>query len=160
VNQRLVFFATKLSHPVTHLRDVNWKEWKEFQNQMEERISKRSAHIIGENKRVIEGKEFLLQNHLNDFGKLMFESHESSFSYFQNSCKELDVLVQSAKEVPQVLGARLSGGGFGGSAVFLVHEKDVEFVKEAILRLYKEKTGVDCQYCVVLPSSGARIRKG
>jgi len=154
------FFTEKLSHKVTHLRDVNWKEWEEWNDKMDKRFAKRAAHVIGENERVLQGRELLNKGQLVEFGKLMFQSHESSINNFENSCEELNVIVDIAKNTPEVLGARLSGGGFGGSAVVLVHQKDIEKVKEHVVKSYHEKLGKQCDSAVIVPSSGARIIKG
>lgn len=62
----------------------------------------------------MEGIDCLRSGDAASFGKLMFDSHESSRVYFENSCPELDTVVNAAKSIPGILGARLSGGGFGG----------------------------------------------
>jgi galactokinase len=59
------FFAQKLQHPVTHLRDVSWAEWKEFSGQMDPIDAKRSAHPIGEDERVLQGNWFLSISHVH-----------------------------------------------------------------------------------------------
>ena len=87
----------------------------------------------------------------------MFNSHESSVNYFENSCPELDTVVNRAGEIPSVLGARLSGGGFGGSAVVMVHPDDVENVSSAINKTFEEKHGYPCEISVITPSDGAKI---
>jgi galactokinase len=113
------FFAQVLDHPVTALRDVTMAEWEKHQADMDPLAAKRSAHIIGENERVTLGAQLLEQGNAEEFGKLMFASHQSSIENFENSCEELDYIVEHARNIPGALGARLSGGGFGGSAEFL-----------------------------------------
>ena len=97
------------------------------------------------------------QIRLEDFGKLMFESHESSRRYFDNSCPELDFLVGAASRIPGVLGARLSGGGFGGSAVMLAHPRDAEVIGHALNKAYAKQFGHACDIRVIVPSEGARV---
>ena len=69
---------------------------------------------------MLQGAELLAKGDLKAFGALMFDSHESSRNWFENSCEELDAIVDTAKTIPEVYGARLSGGGFGGSCCLLV----------------------------------------
>jgi len=151
------FFASTLPHPVKALRDVTWEEWEKCSANMDPEAAKRAAHVIGENTRVLKGRELLNHGDLTGFGRLMFESHESSFANFENSCPELDFLVTAAKSIPGVLGARLSGGGFGGSAVVLLHPRDAAAASQALATAYQEEFGQSCDARVIKPSAGARI---
>ena len=74
---------------------------------MDETAARRAAHVIGENKRVLEGRERLRADDIEGFGRLMFESHRSSIEQFENSCPELDLLVGEAERLDGALGARL-----------------------------------------------------
>ena len=91
------------------------------------------------------------------FGQLMFESHESSRVNFENSCPELDCLVAAARKIPGVLGARLSGGGFGGSVVVLVHPRDAETAGAALANAYAAAFGKPCDVRLIRPSGGAVV---
>ncbi len=151
------FFASVLPHPVAALRDVSLEEWQQFSSQMDVSAAKRSAHVIGENTRVTQGRELLAQGRLSDFGQLMYESHTSSRTQFENSCEELDFLVDAAKDMPKTLGARLSGGGFGGSVVILVRLDDADKVGSALAAAYAAQFGNPCDTRLVHPSAGARL---
>lgn len=151
------FFKGALSHSVAALRDVSWAEWEAHSPRMDAMTAKRSAHPIGEDERVLEGRKMLDSGDLDGFGKLMFASHDSSVNYFENSCEELDTIVNAAKEIPGVLGARLSGGGFGGSVVALIHPRDAEAVSQAINAAFEKAHGHPCDISVIAPSAGARI---
>ncbi len=151
------FFKGKLDHEVTALRDVSWAEWEQYKDEMDPTTANRSAHPIGESERVIEAKELLAAGNLEAFGKLMFDSHDSSVNYFENSCPELDTVVNVAKNIPGVLGARLSGGGFGGSVVALVHPRDVETVSHAISTAFEKEHGQPCDINIIEPSDGAMV---
>lgn len=155
--QAAAFFAAVLDHPVSALRDVSWEEWLKHRTEMEEVVARRSAHPIGENERVLSGIEMLRNNNLRGFGQLMFESHESSRKYFENSCPELDTLVDGAQAIPGVLGARLSGGGFGGSVVAMVNKVDVDAASVALRNVYANKHGSRCDTRIITCSDGARI---
>lgn len=151
------FFAGILNHPVAALRDVSSAELRAHAANMDSTSVKRAAHVIGENERVLKGHDLLLQGDLKEFGQLMFESHQSSIDNFENSCSELDVIVSAARKIPGILGARLSGGGFGGSAVILLHPRDVEHAMQAIATDYKKQTGTTCDISVITPSAGAGL---
>ncbi len=151
------FFSAKLSHPVSALRDVSWCEYTELAPAMDPVVAKRAAHVIGENERVLKGKDLLMNNDLSAFGALMYESHESSRINFENSCKELDYVVAQAKNIPGVLGARLSGGGFGGSVVILTHPRDAEMAEKVLRSGFEKKFQHPCDISVIKPSAGAKV---
>lgn len=151
------FFSSVLDHPVSALRDVSWEELEHHSSRMDPVTARRAAHVIGENTRVLKGKSLLIDGKLKEFGKLMFESHKSSEKNFENSCRELDFLVDTSRNIPEVLGARLSGGGFGGSAVVLVHPHDVEAVNKVLATSYEKEFGYPCDIRVVTPSSAAQV---
>lgn len=151
------YFARVLSHPVQALRDVSWEEWERHQDGLNPVTARRAAHVIGENTRVLTGGELLARHDLRAFGTLMFESHESSRTRFENSCPELDFLVNTARSIPEVLGARLSGGGFGGSAVVLVKASDAESVASRLANAYQGAHGHPCATMTIRPSPGASL---
>ena len=150
------YFAKVLSHPVRALRDVSMAEWEAYSDGLDEVVAKRAAHPIGEDERVLKGAKLLEAGDLAAFGQLLFDSHESSRVMFENSCKELDDVVEITKSVPGVLGARLSGGGFGGSVVVMVNARDAETAAQAIASAYAKKTGgAPCEVSRIQPSQGA-----
>lgn len=168
--QAAEYFKGVLDHPVRArlgslreaseawaLRDVSMEELTKHSATLDPVIIRRAKHIIGENERVLTGRRFLLDGSLKDFGRLMFASHESSRYLFENSCPELDFIVDTAAGMEKVSGARLSGGGFGGSTVLLINPNDTAIVSEKILSAYVERFGTACSIHVVKPSAGARI---
>jgi galactokinase len=90
----------------------------------------------------------------------MFESHESSRRNFENSCPELDFLVEQAAAIGGVHGARLSGGGFGGSAVVLVERPAADEVACVLKKAYGRQYAHAAEIRVVQPSRGARLLRG
>ncbi len=151
------YFNEKLDKDVVALRDVSMAEWAANKDGLDPIVANRAAHPIGECERVLLGASLLEQNNLADFGKLLFDSHASSCNYFENSCEELDVLVEAAKKIPGVLGARLSGGGFGGSVVVLVNTRDAETAAAALAAAYAQKYGKPCAVNRIQPSDGASV---
>ena len=150
-------FRKRLPHPVAALRDVSWDEWKAHCNGLDDRAAQRAAHPIGENGRVLEGEKLLAQGDLAGFGRLMFKSHESSQKYFENSCEELDHLVEAARKTSGVLGARLTGGGFGGSIVALVKTDAAAAAAEQLSKAYAARYGTPCDVLSIRPGDGAHL---
>lgn len=155
--QATAFFAAALNHPVGALRDVSLEELKLCEPRMDPLIARRAAHIIEENHRVLEGRKFLAAGNPKGFGELMYRSHRSSRTNFENSCPELDFIVAQAGLLPRVLGARLSGGGFGGSVVLMVHPRDADSVGQALASAYAQKFGHPCEIRAIRSAAGARV---
>jgi galactokinase len=151
------YFAGVLKHPVTHLRDVSCAEWILYRGGLSETTAKRAIHPIGEDERVLNGAALLEKGDIAAFGSLMFDSHESSRNWFENSCGELDTIVDAAKAIPEVLGARLSGGGFGGSCCLLVKPEAADKIAAAITAAYKTAYGDEPTCALIKPSAGAHL---
>ena len=151
------YFAGVLKHPVTHLRDVSCAEWILYRGGLSETTAKRAIHPIGEDERVRTGAALLEKGDLAGFGSLMFDSHDSSRNWFENSCEELDTIVDAAKAIPEVLGARLSGGGFGGSCCLLVKPEAADKIAAAITAAYKTAYGDEPTCALIKPSAGAHL---
>lgn len=151
------YFAGVLRKPVTHLRDVTMAEWVLYRGGLDETKAKRAVHPIGEDERVIQGAALLEKGDLKGFGALMYDSHESSRNWFENSCEELDAIVDAAKAIPEVYGARLSGGGFGGSCCLLVDPSAADKIAAQIAKEYKAKFGDEPACSLIKPSEGAHL---
>ncbi len=151
------YFASVLRKPVTHLRDVTMAEWVLYRGGLSETTAKRAVHPIGEDERVLQGAALLEKGDLKSFGALMYDSHESSRHWFENSCDELDTIVDAAKAIPEVYGARLSGGGFGGSCCLLVDPSAADKIAAAITADYKAAYGDEPTCALIEPSEGAHL---
>ena len=150
-------FAKVLRKKVTHLRDVTMAEWVLYRGGLDETVARRAVHPIGEDERVLQGAALLEKGDVKGFGALMFDSHESSRAWFENSCEELDAIVDAAKGIPAVYGARLSGGGFGGSCCLLVDPSAAGDIAAKIAAAYKAKFGDEPVCSLIQPSDGARL---
>ena len=117
----------------------------------------RALHITGENERVLAAVAALASGRMEKFGQLMFQSHESSRRNFENSTAYLDALVEIAATIQGVLGARLTGGGFGGSTIWLVERDKAQEILSKVLEAYRQKTGATCKALITKASQGARL---
>ncbi len=116
---------------------------------------KRGKHAVYENQRTIKAVEALKQDDVKTFGQLMNASHISLRDDYEVSCPEVDVLVEEAWKIPGVIGSRITGGGFGGCTVSIVENDSVDAFQETILKVYKEKTGIDAEIYIVDIGDGA-----
>ncbi len=137
------------------LRDVTAGELESHRSILPETVFRRCRHVIGENARTLKAAEALSSGDVAGMGRLMSASHRSLREDYQVSCNELDILVESAQAQPGVLGARMTGGGFGGCTVSLVERSNFESFRENISREYLEKTGVAPEIFAVRASPGA-----
>ena len=144
---------------VKTLRDVSLEQLAAAKSALTEREYRRALHVVGECTRVIEAVRMLEHNDVNGFGRLWFDSHESSRVNFENSTEELDYLVELAKSVPGGLGARLSGGGFGGITINLVATDGAEEYAKRVQAGFKARTGIDAEYIICAIGDGATSRK-
>lgn len=117
---------------------------------------KRAKHVIEENARVLKARELLIKGDMQGLGKLLFESHESSRTLFENSCPELDFFVDCLRAEPNVYGARLSGGGFGGAVMALVNSEFTEAQAQKLADLYELKFGAKPRILECTTSDGAQ----
>lgn len=101
-------------------------------------LHKRARHVITENSRVQEAVQAILASDLQRLGTLMWASHASMRDDFEVSLPEIDFLVESARAQPGVYGARLTGGGFGGSIVGICEQGQGQVVAAEITRLYQQ----------------------
>jgi galactokinase len=139
---------------VKKLRDVSLTQLEQYASELPELIYRRCRHIVSENERVLQAADRLKADDLAGFGKLMAESHRSLRDDFEVSCFELDVMVELAAHADGVLGARMTGGGFGGCTVNLVRSNCVGQFSSLITRGYRDKTGLDPEIYVLRPAQG------
>lgn len=127
------------------LRDITLKEFEQHADKLPENLQKRGRHVMTENQRVLDGVAALERGDLPTYGRMMFGSHASSRDDFGNSVPELDALVGLAKNGPGIIGARLTGGGFGGCTVNLVHGKSAEDFFVYLEQSFKHLTGKETE---------------
>lgn len=117
-----------------------------FKATMEENVYKRCVFVVEEINRTQKAAALLKENNLTGFGKLMFDTHEGLKDQYEVSCKELDFLVDKAKENKGVIGARLMGGGFGGCTINIVEDNEIDNFLSASLTAYKKEFNIDAEH--------------
>ena len=139
----------KEKHPeVEALRDVSEEMLIEEWSTLPELIARRARHVVTENKRVLDSIELLDRGNMYAFGELMYDSHDSLRHDYQVSSKHLDLLVDYTMDLDGVLGARLTGAGFGGCTVNLVEADYVDEFTQKIFERYFGRTAKKCDVYV------------
>ena len=151
------FFKHKLNREIRALRDITIDEYKKYQAQLPEIIARRARHVISENYRVQAGVQALRMGNYSAFGQLMIESHQSLKDDYEVSCAELDLLVDLALKQEGVLGARMTGAGFGGCTVNLLRRGHIDAFEKTIKQGYKKITGILPDIYVTPPADGAKV---
>ncbi|HEX8129056.1 MAG TPA: galactokinase [Pyrinomonadaceae bacterium] len=124
------------------LRDVSEADLERYGGALPEVVGRRCRHVVTENARTLDASAALREGRLEEMGRLMLESHESLSRDYEVSCRELDALVRIAMSLADTtLGARMTGGGFGGCTVNLVRRERLENFRETITREYTSATG-------------------
>ncbi|MCS6963276.1 galactokinase [Thermoflexus sp.] len=139
------------------LRDVSPAQLEEARAELPELIYRRARHVVTENDRVLAAVAALERRDLLAFGEGLNASHESLRLDYEVSAPELDTLVEAARSVPGVYGARLTGAGFGGSILAVVQREAVQAASEAMARLYEARFGRRPALFAVAPDEGATV---
>ncbi|MEW6128066.1 MAG: galactokinase [Acidobacteriota bacterium] len=137
------------------LRDVSVEEFGQYENALPEIIRRRARHVITENVRTLAAAGALGANDFEKMGELMYASHASLRDDYEVSCKELDALVEIASQTEGVIGARMTGGGFGGCTVNLVKREALAQFQKRVAREYEKATGSRPMILISEASAGA-----
>lgn len=140
---------------VTALRDVSPQQLESHRQELPDVVYRRCRHVTTENRRVLDAAGALRSGDLAAFGRHMYESHRSLRDDYEVSCKELDLLVEIASECKGVYGSRMTGGGFGGCTITLVHSNDANEFQQNLSKRYKEATSITPAIYVCSAAQGA-----
>jgi galactokinase len=140
---------------VPFLRDATLEDLEKWGNEMAPKSLLRARHVISENLRTVAASKALLKGDMKELGRLMAEAHRSYSQDFEGSCAEADTMVELANELPGLIGARLTGGGFGGCTINLVEQDKAAAFAEELGRRYAAKTGIQPQIHICHASGGA-----
>ena len=140
---------------IKFLRDATMADLEAWGHEIPPNSLKRARHIITENQRTVEAAEALLRHDLPTLGKLMHEAHVSYSQDFEASCAEADTMVDLAQDLPGLIGARLTGGGFGGCTINLVDKDSAATFAQALKARYRQATGIDPEIHICHASAGA-----
>ncbi|MCJ1909935.1 galactokinase [Planococcus ruber] len=153
--QALTDLRTEVS--VTSLGELTSEQFEEVKHLIQDGTNlKRAKHAVYENERTLLALQELEQGRLQEFGKLMNESHISLRDDYEVTGAELDTIAETAWQLPGVIGARMTGAGFGGCAIAIVHSAEVANFKEQIAQKYTEAFGYAPSFYEAKISDGAK----
>lgn len=125
-----------------HLCDISLAEFEKHRHLLNDPVlEKRALHVITENERVKQARTALLGARLEEFGQLMYGSHQSLKDWYEVSGRELDTIVEFCKTYEHCIGARMTGAGFGGCAIALVRRDFFADFTEQVTAFYKVRIG-------------------
>jgi len=141
------------------LRDASKKDLDHIKSDISDEDYQKALYVINENRRVKQFSEAIKNGDLKALGNLLYQSHEGLSTKYKVSCKELDFLVDRAKENHNVLGSRMMGGGFGGCTINLVKKDEFKTFKKEVSKKFKAAFEYDCDVYSVKLSRGTQFIK-
>jgi len=142
---------------VRTLRDVTLSMLNSYVREKDPVIYKRCRYVVEENARVLRSSEDLKAGNLEALGKKMFQTHQGLSEDFEVSCKELDFLVDQVKDNPDILGARMIGGGFGGCTINIVKEDAIAELTERVSKAYKDSLNLELAVYIAAIEQGTEL---
>jgi galactokinase len=136
------------------LRDVGAAQLEQHKHLLSDLTYKRCRHVVTENERVLQMADSLARGNLESVGKLMADSHRSLRDDYEVSCAELNTMVEIAAGLPGVIGARMTGGGFGGCTVNLVEASAAQSVERELTARYEAQTGIPSEAYILNATNG------
>ena len=152
---------------ISSLRDIALTDFKKHEEELPALTQKRCRYVIEENARVLEAVSVLKGRSqsaseetdaaLIRFGRLMNASHNGLRDDYEVSCKELDLLTDIARSITGVIGSRMTGAGFGGCTVSIVHQDALEMFQTRVTTEYHQQTGIEPEIYLCNVSDGAQV---
>lgn len=136
------------------LRDVTPEQFDRYGSRLPDLLRKRAGYVIAEDSRVLQTAKLLEEGTVDKVGPLLWKSHAGLRDEYEVSSVELDTLVEIARQVPGVLGARMLGGGFGGCTINLVRNQNVEALHKAIEKEYPARTSLQASLDICKAAGG------
>lgn len=148
-SEKAFHIARKHYPKIAYLTDLKLTELEAVKDSFEdELIYRRAKHVVSENERTLASLRALEANDLKTFGELLNASHASLKEDYEVTGQELDTLAETAQSIDGVYGARMTGAGFGGCAIALVHEDSVDSMIETVSRKYHQKMMYDADFYI------------
>lgn len=148
----------KEHHPqVNSLRDVNMEMLHKYVEPKDALIYRRCKYVVEEKERLLTGCEDLKKGDLAALGRKMFQTHDGLSKEYEVSCKELDFLVDAVRNNPDVVGARMMGGGFGGCTINIVKEEAIDPLVKSLGESYEKNMGKELTAYIAQVEDGTSL---
>ncbi len=138
------------------LRDIPKGTLELHKNEIPVEIYKRCHYVVTENERLLNGCALLAKGDIQSFGQLMYQTHQGLSKEYEVSCAELDFLVDTAKTIEGVAGARMMGGGFGGCTINLVKMEHIPAFEKGMKKAYLHRFNKDAEVYITQIEDGAK----
>jgi galactokinase len=145
---------------VPALREVSVEQFEAKADALDEMTRRRARHVVTENARTLQAAEAMRQGDAVNLGNLMNASHTSLRDDFEVSNNELNAMVECAQKQDACYGARMTGAGFGGCAVALVHTEAAEAFVGTMSNCYQAATGLNPSLYICAATNGAEVIAG
>jgi galactokinase len=142
---------------VKSLRDISKEQLENHRDEIPEVIYRRCKYVITEKERLLEGCEVLKNHDLRAFGNLMYTTHLGLSTDYEVSCPELDFLANTARQIPEVAGTRMMGGGFGGCTINIVQTPAVDAFSKKMQETYNQEFGTVPEIYITQIENGVSI---
>ncbi len=139
------------------LRDVTLTQLEAAKSELDPLVYRRARHVITENARTLAAADAMRTGDIPELGRLLYASHESMRDDFEITNDALNVMVECARKHPACIGARMTGGGFGGCAIAIVPLAAAEDFSAVVSKDYHEQTGLAPLVYICNPSAGAAV---
>jgi len=141
---------------IKNLCEINSGQFEAYSHLItDQTVLNRATHVIQENDRVKLAAAALSEGKLEEFGQLMYASHQSLKDLYEVSGKELDTVVEFCATYPEVTGARMTGAGFGGCAIAILKKGAIDDFRDRLTAYYNERIGYPCEVYISEIGSGA-----
>jgi galactokinase len=154
----LLFVLLRGRRPCS-LRDITPNDLRTHARFLPEDLARRARHVVSENARVLATAGALQRGDLVEVGRLFYASHESLARDYEVSSPELDLMVELAQSLESVVGARMTGAGFGGCTVNLVRSDALDAFRQQVVETYRARTGLPAEMYVCRAVDGLRAVK-
>nr|MDP9148093.1 galactokinase [Acidobacteriota bacterium] len=158
--EQAVLSLRQVSPGIRALRDVTRSQLEAHRSLLSGNLYKRAHHVITENERVMQAADALQTGAVGRLSQLMADSHRSLRQDYEVSCPELDIMVEIATRQRGTLGARMTGGGFGGCAISMVETAHAQEFQHRVSAAYASATGLRPDIYLCKASRGAEIIGG
>ncbi len=144
---------------ISCLADLAVEEFKRRKHLLNGKVADRAEHVVNECRRVTLAAEAMKRGDMLTLGRLLNESHKSLKELYEVTGRELDALAEAAQSHPSCIGSRMTGAGFGGCTISLVHKDGVEHFKKTVSEKYKNAVGYDCKIYDAEIADGITVTK-
>ncbi|MFZ4861133.1 galactokinase [Sphingobacterium sp. Mn56C] len=155
--EQAVAWVKEIHPEVNSLRDVTVAQLETIVQPKDQDVFVKSRYVVQENERLNKACDALKSGDIAGLGEQMFLAHAALSKEYEVSCEELDFLAEYVKDKPEVVGARMMGGGFGGCTINIIKKGFGDSIAAEIAPIYKAKFGLDLTVIPVKTSGGSQI---